>query len=196
MFDTNLDAECPEFCSEIYAPVCGTDGNTYPNQCELKVQACYTHNDDLKVKHDGECKGKMSQWIFWYDLRQHFRSEWYGFQWAILHFSIVPTCIDGIQNQGEAGIDCGGPCRPCASCYDGIHNQGEVKIDCGGPCKACPTCNDGIKNQHEAGIDCGGPCRPCPTCNDNIQNQGENGIDCGGPCTKPCSKKTTSLWQS
>ncbi len=25
----------------------------------------------------------------------------------------TPTCSDGIQNQGEAGIDCGGPCAPC-----------------------------------------------------------------------------------
>ncbi len=24
-----------------------------------------------------------------------------------------PTCSDGIQNQGETGIDCGGPCAPC-----------------------------------------------------------------------------------
>ena len=23
------------------------------------------------------------------------------------------TCADGIQNQGEDGIDCGGPCSPC-----------------------------------------------------------------------------------
>ncbi|MEP6647465.1 MAG: GEVED domain-containing protein, partial [Saprospiraceae bacterium] len=25
-----------------------------------------------------------------------------------------PTCTDGIQNQGETGVDCGGPCTPCA----------------------------------------------------------------------------------
>ena len=33
------------------------------------------------------------------------------------------TCTDGIQNQGETGIDCGGPCAPCATCTDGIQNQ-------------------------------------------------------------------------
>ena len=81
----------------------------------------------------------------------------------------VPTCIDGIQNQDEDGIDCGGPC------------------------KACPTCNDGIQNQDEVGIDCGGSCGACPTCNDEIQNQGENGIDCGGPCAIDCRKKRTSF---
>lgn len=25
-----------------------------------------------------------------------------------------PTCSDGVKNQGETGIDCGGPCPPCA----------------------------------------------------------------------------------
>lgn len=106
----------------------------------------------------------------------------------------TPTCSDGIMNQGETGIDCGGPCQPCPpgpTCSDGIKNQGETGIDCGGPCQPCPpgaTCSDGIQNQGETGIDCGGPCQPCPTsatCSDGIQNQGETGIDCGGPC-QPC----------
>ena len=26
---------------------------------------------------------------------------------------VTPTCFDGIQNQGEIGIDCGGPCTAC-----------------------------------------------------------------------------------
>jgi len=50
----------------------------------------------------------------------------------------VPTCSDGIQNQGETGVDCGGPCIACPTCNDGIQNQGETGIDCGGPCAACP----------------------------------------------------------
>ena len=28
--------------------------------------------------------------------------------------SVLPTCMDGIQNQGETGVDCGGPCAPCS----------------------------------------------------------------------------------
>ena len=27
--------------------------------------------------------------------------------------SVPATCSDGVQNQGEAGVDCGGPCNPC-----------------------------------------------------------------------------------
>jgi len=29
---------------------------------------------------------------------------------AILYFYKTPTCFDGKQNQGEVGVDCGGPC--------------------------------------------------------------------------------------
>ncbi|MBI2448695.1 cadherin repeat domain-containing protein [Candidatus Pacearchaeota archaeon] len=52
-------------------------------------------------------------------------------------------------------------------CFDGIRNchsgRCEILVDCGGPCKPCATCSDGIKNQNEQGIDCGGPCPfKCP----------------------------------
>ncbi|MCK4670283.1 MAG: hypothetical protein KAT43_03690 [Nanoarchaeota archaeon] len=47
------------------------------------------------------------------------------------------SCFDGILNQGEEGVDCGGPCPACPTCYDGIQNQGEEGIDCGGPCDLC-----------------------------------------------------------
>ncbi|MBL7902249.1 MAG: hypothetical protein JNK73_09655 [Bacteroidia bacterium] len=48
------------------------------------------------------------------------------------------TCSDGVQNQNETAIDCGGPCSKCVSCSDGIQNQGETAVDCGGPCAKCP----------------------------------------------------------
>lgn len=76
-----------------------------------------------------------------------------------------PTCTDGIQNQTETGIDCGGTCAPCPTCTDGIQNQDEMGIDCGGtcaaPCLVTSTCEDGILNGDETGIDCGGACDPC-----------------------------------
>ena len=56
------------------------------------------------------------------------------------------TCSDGIMNQDETGIDCGGICNViCPTCDDGIQNQGEQGIDCGGPCPVVcfftPPCN-------------------------------------------------------
>lgn len=53
------------------------------------------------------------------------------------------TCIDGIQNQDETGVDCGGICQPCFSCSDGIQNGTETGIDCGGD---CPTVCSIIEN--------------------------------------------------
>jgi hypothetical protein len=79
---------------------------------------------------------------------------------------VCPTCTDGIQNQGETGVDCGGPCPACTgSCFDGIQNGLETGVDCGGTCPLCPTCFDGIQNQGETGVDCGGPC--ALSCNTN-----------------------------
>ncbi|OYT27112.1 MAG: hypothetical protein B6U97_02370 [Candidatus Altiarchaeales archaeon ex4484_96] len=49
------------------------------------------------------------------------------------------SCFDGLMNQNETGVDCGGPCSPCASCIDGILNQGELGVDCGGPCAPCES---------------------------------------------------------
>lgn len=103
----------------------------------------------------------------------------------------TPTCEDGIRNQDEDKVDCGGPCEACgttATCNDGKKNQGETGIDCGGVCDPCElpeTCSDNVRNQDEEGVDCGGVCDPCPTCSDAVRNQGEEGTDCGGPC-EPC----------
>ncbi len=51
----------------------------------------------------------------------------------------IATCNDGIRNQGEQGVDCGGPnCQPCpdeiATCNDGIQNGDETGVDIGGSC--------------------------------------------------------------
>jgi len=86
----------------------------------------------------------------------------------ISNYCTNPTCNDGIQNQDETDIDCGGICLDCETCSDNIRNQGETGEDCGGSCDACPTCFDGIRNQDETGIDCGGtscPACPPPGCN-------------------------------
>jgi hypothetical protein len=54
----------------------------------------------------------------------------------------VPTCSDGIQNQDETGVDCGGSCGACPVT------------------PPAPTCSDGIKNGDETGVDSGGSCAP------------------------------------
>ncbi len=55
----------------------------------------------------------------------------------------APSCSDGIENCHDGScellIDCGGSCGACATCSDGIQNQAEQGVDCGGACpNACP----------------------------------------------------------
>ena len=45
---------CPEVCPGQYEPVCGTDGSTYPNRCELGREAC-DNNNNLRALYAGTC---------------------------------------------------------------------------------------------------------------------------------------------
>jgi len=47
---------------------------------------------------------------------------------AIIFLTLVVGVIFMVTRPGE---------QPVASCFDGIRNQGEEDVDCGGPCQAC-----------------------------------------------------------
>ncbi|MDZ4823299.1 MAG: hypothetical protein SH856_07555 [Flavobacteriales bacterium] len=129
---------------------------------------------------------------------------------------IPPNCYDGILNNSEFLLDCGGPnCPECDHCINGIFEVefGETCLDCGGECGECDPCNncvmdgdevgidcggtycgpclalcdDGILNGQEEEVDCGGVCEACPTCTDDMDNGDEIGIDCGGTECPPCA---------
>ena len=124
----------------------------------------------------------------------------------------APTCSDGVQNQDETDVDCGGAtCSGCPagggcttgsdcisgictggvcqpSCTDGQQNQDETDIDCGG--SICPACVPGemclVNSDCDSGFCVNGICRPPGTCSDGVLNQNESDIDCGGVCGATC----------
>ncbi|NXL51279.1 ICHY inhibitor, partial [Podilymbus podiceps] len=42
-------------CPLLHLPVCGTDGNTYANECQLCVEQMKTRQD-IRILKDGECQ--------------------------------------------------------------------------------------------------------------------------------------------
>ena len=44
---------CHKECKHIYNLVCGTDGETYSNECLLSIVTC--KNPSIKLKHLGAC---------------------------------------------------------------------------------------------------------------------------------------------
>ncbi|XP_060588084.1 agrin-like [Ruditapes philippinarum] len=50
--------DCPLFCDEnIVEPICGSDGRTYDNECELNLAQC--RNPRLKFAFNGRCPNRV-----------------------------------------------------------------------------------------------------------------------------------------
>ncbi len=124
------------------------------------------------------------------------------------------TCSDGVKNQGETDIDCGGSnCGVCmagqaceqgsdcitgrcensvctmsnGTCDDMTRNQDETDVDCGG--STCGACANGLmcdgNSDCQSGRCMGGTCA-MPSCSDGIRNQDETDVDCGGATCAAC----------
>ncbi len=103
------------------------------------------------------------------------------------------SCYDGIQNQDERGIDCGGVCNDLDNCcFNGVQDEGEEDIDssdyCSGEGNLLICDNDGICDelQGEDADNCPSDCEVEASCYNNIQDGDEEGVDCGGSCLSDC----------
>lgn len=107
-----------------------------------------------------------------------------------------PTCTDGIQNQGEEDIDCGGPCSSCATCYDNIQNQGETGIDCGGPCRECLECIDDDPCTEDLIVDNECEFREIsPCCGNQKCESDESARSCPSDCQSDDMFEGLTIWE-
>jgi len=76
------------------------------------------------------------------------------------------TCDDGILNQGEDRIDCGGPCPPCECTSDGACSDGQF-------CNGVETCDDYGDCQDGTDVDCDDDVN----CTEDSCNEGTDSCD-------------------
>ncbi|RME55293.1 hypothetical protein D6777_01000 [Candidatus Woesearchaeota archaeon] len=110
---------------------------------------------------------------------------------------VAATCSDGIKNQDETDVDCGG--STCNACADG--QSCSVNSDCqsndcqSNVCQApAPQCSNGVQDGDETDVDCGGSicsgCADSKSCSVNEDCQSNN---CDGGTCQPAPLCTVDL---
>jgi hypothetical protein len=90
----------------------------------------------------------------------------------------TPSCSDGIQNQGETGVDTGGPCGGggpsggLAQCRDGKDNDGDGLVD-----RLDPGCHTDFNPANDLSYTPNDPSETNYQCSDGIDNDNDRLID-------------------
>lgn len=119
--------------------------------------------------------------------------------WAGIDVCVDPTCVNGVLDPGELGIDCDNDPHGCGDCLgcpvfpDGHSDHCEPMCPCPageGDCDEDAGCADGLVCVSGVGGRFGYPggydvCLP-DSCDNGVLDAGEDDVDCGGACG-PCA---------
>lgn len=91
----------------------------------------------------------------------------YERQYQIYDYTVLtPYCSNGVMDNGETGVDCGGSCPPCGE-------DNEDKLDPGAPCSIDSQCKSNYCDVYDKTcqtkclntvLKCGGSCPACSAC--------------------------------
>ncbi|MBN1374402.1 hypothetical protein JW962_03675 [Candidatus Dojkabacteria bacterium] len=84
---------------------------------------------------------------------------------------------------------------PAAHCSNGIQDQDETGVDCGGAhcnvCGAADHCSNGVLDGDETGVDCGGSCSACTSTGQGTACLGGGNASNGWGCDQPDTIRCT-----
>lgn len=155
------DLDNPVYLGFYQGSAASIDHNLYIKD---NLAYCSNYSSGLRVLDVSNiASGSLTEFAY-FDTYPSNNSSGFDGTWSNYpYFASGVIAVSGIENS-DAGLFL--LKLQNVECLDGVQNNGETGVDCGGVCEACPTCNDGIQNGDEAGIDCGGTnCAVCPPCN-------------------------------
>nr|XP_018901101.1 PREDICTED: agrin-like isoform X3 [Bemisia tabaci] len=176
--DRNPVCKCGEACPLEFAPVCGSDGKTYGNDCNLRLEACRSKKN-LRIIYRGKCSSGVNPCA---SVRCTFGEECVINKFGIAQCECISNCDPILRPVcGTNGRTYDTACHLQQSTCQA---KTDVKLAYAGICGGNGPCS---ARKCEFGATCvergGSPVCECPVCSTELDPVcGSDGITYGNEC--------------